>query len=64
MYRKHLIDSHGNTYVTVHTLIAINNKIKSSSNTTLKKVDVKPYEFDKMYMDKDLTENKLYQVIG
>ena len=50
--------------MTVDTLIAINNKIKSSSNTTLKKVDVKPYEFDKMYMDKDLTENKLYQIIG
>ena len=29
----------------------------------LEKVNVKPYGFDKMYMDKDLIEDKLYQMI-
>ena len=34
-----------------------------STTITLRKVNVKPYGFDKMYMDKDLIEYKLYQII-
>ena len=37
--------------------------ITASNNITLRKVNVKPYGFDKMYMDKELIEDKLYQII-
>ena len=50
-------------YLKVDSLIEINNIITESNNTTLRKVDVKPYGFDKMYMNKELIEGKLYQVI-
>ena len=39
-------------YLTVNSLIEINNIITASNNITLKKVNGKPYGFDKMYMDK------------
>ena len=35
----------------------------ASNNITLRKVNVKPYGFDKMCMGKDLIEDKLYQII-
>ena len=37
--------------------------IIGSNNITFEKVNVKPYRFDKTYMDKDLKEDKLYQTI-
>ena len=39
--------------LTVNSLIEINNIITGSNNITLRKVNVKPYGFDKMYMDKE-----------
>ena len=44
------------------SLTEINNIITSSNNITLRKVSVKPYGFDKIYMDKDLIEDKLFQI--
>ena len=58
-----MIDSDGNTYLTVGSLIGINNLIPGSNNITLRKVNEKSYGFDKMYMGKDLMEDKLYQII-
>ena len=58
-----LIDSDGGLYLTADSLIEINNIITSSNNFTLRKVNVKPCEFNKIYMDKKLIENKLYQII-
>ena len=49
-------------YLTVDSLIKRNNIIIGSNNITLRKV-VKTYGFDKMYTDKELIENKLYQII-
>ena len=49
--------------MTVDSLIEINNRISGWNNITLRKVNVKPYEFDKMYMDKGLIKYKLYQII-
>ena len=49
--------------VTVDSLTEINNLITGSYSITLRKVNVKPYGFDKMYMDKELIEDKLYQII-
>ena len=40
-------------YLTVDSLININNVINGSNNINLRKVNVKSYGFDKMYMDKD-----------
>ena len=34
-----------------------------SSNITLRKINVKSYGYDKIYMGKDLIEDKLYQLI-
>ena len=40
-------------------LVDIKNIITGSNNITLRKVNNKPYGYDKMYMDKDLMEDKL-----
>ena len=58
-----LIDSDGGMYLTDDLLIETNNIITGSNNITLRKVNVKPYGFDKMYMDKEIIEDKLYQMI-
>ena len=36
---------------------------KEKGNINLRKVNLKPYGFDKMYMGKELTEHELYQII-
>ena len=55
---NNLIDSDSSMYLTVDSLIEINN-IAGSNNITLRKVNVKSYGFDKMYMDKELIKDKL-----
>ena len=47
-------------YLTVQSLIEINNITTGSNSITLRKVNVKPYGFDKMYMGKEIIEDKLY----
>ena len=59
---NNLIDSDGCIYLAVDSLVEINNIITGSNNITSRKVNVKPYGFDKMYMDKELLEDKLYQI--
>ena len=61
--KNYLINSDGNMYMTVDFLIEINSLITGSNNVTLRKVNVKPYGLDKLYMDKDLIEDELYQII-
>ena len=58
--KNNLIDSNGDIYLTIDSLIEINN-ITGSNNITLRKVIAKPYGFDKIYMDKELIEYKLYE---
>ena len=58
-----LIDSDGDMYLTVNFLTKINNIVTESDNVTLRKVSVKPDGFAKMYMNKDLIEDNLYQLI-
>ena len=60
---NNLIDSDDGMYLTVDSLIEINNIIASSNDITLRKVNVKPYGFDKMYMDKELIEDHLDEII-
>ena len=40
----------------------MNNIITVLNNVTLIKVNVKPYGCDKMYMDKDWIDDRLYQL--
>ena len=64
VYReKNLTDSHGCMYLTFESLIEMNNIVNGSNNITIRKVNVKLFGFDKMYMDKELIEGKLYQII-
>ena len=65
LYIKYnLIDTDGGMYLKITSLIKINNVITGSNHITLRKVNVKPYGFDKMYMDNELIEDKLYQIIN
>ena len=52
--KNNLIDSDNSMYLTVNSLTDIKNIITGLNNITLIKVNVKPYGYDKMYMDKDL----------
>ena len=47
-------------HLTVDSLMFINSIITDSNNITIRKVNLKPYDYHKMYMDKDLIEDKLY----
>ena len=50
-------------HLTVDYFVEINNLLTGSNNITLRKVSVKRYESDKMYIDKELIEDKLLQTI-
>ena len=50
-------------YLTVESLLEINKIIINSYNITLRKVNEKPCAFDKIYMDIEIIEDKLYQII-
>ena len=45
----------------MYSLTDINNTT-GLNNITLRRVNIKPYGYDKIYMDKDLIEDKLYQL--
>ena len=56
--KRNLID-----YLTVNSLIEVNNIITGSNNISLTKFNIRIYRFDKMYMDKELIEDALYQIL-
>ena len=49
-------------YLTVDSLIEMDDIMISSNNITLRKFNVNPHEFDKMYKDKKLIEDTFYQI--
>ena len=55
-------DTNGGMYLTVDSLTEINDIMTGLNSITLRKVNVKPHGFDKSYMNKDLIENKAYQI--
>ena len=55
--KSNLIYRDSNMYLTVDSLIEINNIITGANSITLRKVNVMSWGFDKTYMNKDLTEN-------
>ena len=44
------------------SLVDINNIITGYNNLTLRNDNIKLYGYQKMYMDKDLIEDKLYEL--
>ena len=50
-------------YLTIDSLIYTNNILTGSNNISLRNVHIKANGYDKMYMDNDFIEDKLYQVI-
>ena len=59
----YLIDKNGKLFLTVDSLITLNNIITDSQNLLLRDENVKPEGFDKMYLDKSLIELALYQLV-
>ena len=57
-----LIDSGSNMYLLVNSLID-RNTIISGSNDILRRFNGKQNRYDKMYMDQDLIEDKLLELI-
>ena len=50
-------------YLTVDSLIELNYIRTGSNNITLRKVNVQLHGFYQVYMDKELIQDKLYQII-
>ena len=50
-------------HLTVDSFIDIKNIITGSNNVTSNKVNVKVWGYNKMYIDKDLMEDNLHELI-
>ena len=60
--KNNFIDCDNNIYLIFDSLVGISNITTGSNNTFLNKVNYKLRGYDKMCMDKDLIEEKLYQL--
>ena len=61
---KELINAGGNLFLTVNSLITINNYITGSCNIQLRQVNVWPaFYFNKQYMDFTKMESELYKLV-
>ena len=58
-----LINNDGDLYLTVDSLIRINNLIAGSHNIQLRQINVKPAFYDKQYMDFTRIESELYTLV-
>ena len=61
--KSHLLTKNGDLFLTVDSLISINNIITNSDNQTLRKCEVKPAGYNKHYMDSDKIESALYNLV-
>ena len=60
---SNLIDSNGDLFLTVDSLITLNNIILGSNNIWLRCVNVKPAFHNKQYLDFSKIEFELYKLI-
>ena len=61
---KELINADGDLFLTVDSLITINNYITGSRNIQLRQVNVRPaFYFNKQYMDFTKIESELYRLV-
>ena len=59
----YLIEKNNEPFLTIDSLITLNNIITDSQNLFLRDVNVKPAGFDKIYLEKSLIEPALYQLV-
>ena len=60
---SYLIDSAGDLYLTVDSLIRMNNLITGSKNTYVRTCNVKPAGFNRQYMEANKIEAALYGLV-
>ena len=60
---RELINKDGDLFLTVDSLIRINNYITDSHNIQLRQIIVKPAFYDKQYMDFTRIESELYRLV-
>ena len=60
---KELINKDGDLFLTVDSLIRINNYITGSRNMHFRQFDVKPAFYNKQYMDFTRIESELYRLV-
>ena len=58
-----LINQDGDMFLTVDSLITLNNYVTDSHNIQLRQVNVKPAFYDKQYMDFTKIESELYLLV-
>ena len=60
---KELINKDGDLFLTVDSLIRLNNYITGSHNIQLRQINVKPAFYIKQYMDFTRIESELYRLV-
>ena len=61
--QRELLTTDGDLFLTVDSLITLNNIIRNSNNIFLRQVNVKPAGYNKQYMHFDQIESELYKLI-
>ena len=61
--QRELLTTDGDLFLTVDSLITLNNIITGSSNILLRQTNVKPAGYNKQYMHPDKIESELYRLI-
>ena len=61
--QRELLTTDGDLFLTVDSLITLNNIITGSSNILLRQVNVKPAGYNKQYMHPDKIESELYRLV-
>ena len=61
--QRELLTTDGDLFLTVDSLIILNNIITNSNNISLRWINVKPAGYNKQYMHFDQIESELYRLI-
>ena len=61
--QRELLTTDGGLFLTVDSLITLNNIITNSNNIFLRQINVKPAGYNKQYMHFDQIESELYRLI-
>ena len=60
---KELLNQDGDLFLTVDSLITLNNFVRDSHNIQLRQINVKPAFYNKQYMDFTKIESELYLLV-
>ena len=61
--KRELLTQDGDLFLTIDSLITLNNYITNSDNLLLRQIDVKPALCNKQYMDFSKIESELYNLV-